>query len=674
MQNLRKLRNIGISAHVDSGKTTLTERILYFSGRIHDMREVKDKSGRGTATMDFDPQEATRGITINSACTQCQWQQHSINIIDTPGHVDFTIEVERSLKVLDGAILVLCGVSGVQAQSFTVDRQMKRYEVPGLAFINKLDLAGADAFQVCQQLRQRLAHNAVLFQLPIGSEKEFRGVIDLLQMRALYFEGDKGREVRVDTIPKHLCAEATAYRQRLLEAVADIDDDVLHCLLEDCEPHIDVLKSAVRRAVISRSLTPVFLGSAYANIGVQPLLDAVLDYLPSPADCNEKAKSVEGEEVQLRADAEAPLVAYVFKLDEDKFGQLSYLRIYQGRLTKGMTVFDPANSRKYKVGRLVRLHAASMQELDQAEAGDIVALFGIDCAGGTTLADAGVDYCLGSMHVPDAVIDLRIEVQNRDMIAKLSRALNRFRKEDPTFRVSSDPESGETIISGMGELHLEVYLERLRSDYQLKINCGRPSVAFRERLNADADFDYLYKKQTGGQGQYARICGRVEVTGEDEFEFIDEVRGGAIPKEYVSSVEQGFREALCEGLNGYPLQNLRIRLTDGQTHENDSSDLAFRTAARRAMRRVLQQCGTTVLEPVMKVEVQSPKDFQGAVISSLSSRRGLISASQIEDEFCRVEAAVPLAEMFAYSSALRSQTQGQAEFSMEFLHYAEKNK
>ncbi len=668
--DLKRLRNIGISAHIDSGKTTLTERILFYTQRIRVMHDVKGKDGVG-ATMDSMELERERGITIASAATHCRWADHFINIIDTPGHVDFTIEVERSLRVLDGAILVLCGVAGVQSQSLTVDRQMRRYEVPRLAFINKLDRSGANPFRVTEQLRDKLKHNAVMMQIPIGLEARFEGVVDLATMKAVYFEGQNGEEIRVEEIPAPLRAQAVEKRQEMLDAVSMFSDELLEAALED-RATPEMIHEAVRRGTVSLKLTPVILGSAYKNKGVQPLLDAVTLYLPSPAEVTNDALDLaqDEEKVVLKSDPDAPLVALAFKLEETRFGQLTYVRIYQGALRKGDAIVNRRTGREVRVGRLVRMHANEMEDITDAMAGDIVALFGIDCASGDTFTSDKINVAMTSMHVPDPVIHLKIKPKDRKMQANVAKALNRFAKEDPTFKTRVDEESGETIISGMGELHLDVYIERMKREYSAEVETGAPQVAYREAISQRAEFNYTHKKQTGGAGQFGRVEGYIEPMETGEFEFVDEIVGGAIPREFIPSLEKGFRSMIKKGrLIGFPVTGLRVVINDGSSHAVDSSDNAFQAAARGAFREVYHRAKPHILEPLMKVSVEGPTEFQGACVRTIMQRRGIIVGTTESEGFARVDADVPLSEMFGYSTDLRSSTQGKAEFTMEFNRY-----
>jgi elongation factor G len=669
MVELSKLRNIGISAHIDSGKTTLTERILFYTNRIHRIHEVKGKDEVG-ATMDFMELERERGITIASAATHCEWNRHHINIIDTPGHVDFTIEVERSLRVLDGAVLVLCGVAGVQSQSMTVDRQMRRYKVPRLAFINKLDRSGANPQRVAKQLVDKLKHNAVLMQLPIGLEQKHEGVIDLVTMQAIYFDGDNGEKIRREEIPADLRADAEAARETMLDAVSLYSDELTEAILEEKVTE-ELIHDAVRRGTISQSLTPVFMGSAYKNKGVQLLLDAVTRYLPCPTDVENTAVDLSNDEapITLASDPNKPLVALAFKLEDGRYGQLTYLRVYQGRIGRASSIVNSRTKRRHKVGRLGRMHASEMEEIEEAFAGDIVAMFGIDCASGDTFTDESIEVAMSSMHVPAPVISLSVKPADNKSQDNMSKALGRFVREDPTFHAGVDPESGQTIISGMGELHLEVYVERMKREYSVEVQTGAPQVAYRETISERAEFHTTHKKQTGGSGQFGKVEGYIEPV-EGAFEFVDDVRGGAIPTEYIPAVEKGFRQAIEKGrLIGFPVTGVRVVLNDGASHSVDSSDMAFQIAGRKAFREAYPKAKPVVLEPVMKLEVESPTEFQGAVLKTVMQRRGTVVGTTEEDGFCRLESEVPLSEMFGYATDLRSCTQGKAEFTMEFARY-----
>ncbi|GAB6063943.1 elongation factor G [Deferrisoma palaeochoriense] len=670
IKDISKIRNIGISAHIDSGKTTLTERILYYTNRIHAIHEVKGKDGAG-ATMDFMELEKERGITIQSAATFCEWADHFINIIDTPGHVDFTIEVERALRVLDGAILVLCAVGGVQSQSITVDRQMNRYKVPRIAFVNKCDRTGANPYRVLDQLRDKLQHNAVLMQIPIGLEADHQGVVDLVKMKAVYFDGDNGEHVRYEDIPENLMEEALARREELLDAASMFDDELMEAVLEERATE-DQIHAAIRKGVLARELTPVFMGSAYKNKGVQPLLDAVVRYLPSPYDIQNVALDMERDEaeVPLESDPEKPTVGLAFKLEDGRYGQLTYVRVYQGVIRKGDTLVNARTGKKFKVGRLCRMHANQMEEIEASNSGDIVAMFGIDCASGDTFCAEGMRLTMTSMYVPEPVISLAVYPKDSKSQVNMSKALNRFSKEDPTFRTFVDPESGETIIQGMGELHLDVYIERMRREYKAEVETGQPQVAYREAISQRAEFDYLHKKQTGGSGQYGRVAGYIEPLEEGEYEFVDQIVGGVIPREYIPSCDKGFQACLKKGsLIGAPITGVRVVINDGAAHSVDSSDMAFQQAAIGAFRQAYPKAKPVILEPVMKVVVETPSEFQGQVLATLNQRRGMIVGTSEDGLYSVIEAEVPLAEMFGYSTVLRSATQGKAEFTMEFAKY-----
>jgi elongation factor G len=672
--NLQNVRNIGISAHIDSGKTTLTERILYYGGRIHAIHEVRGKDGVG-AKMDSMELEREKGITIQSAATQVEWDNHIINVIDTPGHVDFTIEVERSLRVLDGAILVLCGVAGVQSQSITVDRQMKRYNVPRLAFINKLDRQGANPVRVKDMLIEKLHLNAVMAQLPIGLEEKHTGVVDLIEMRAVYFEGDNGETIRYAEIPADMQQSAKDFRNELIAKAADFDEAVAEKFLMEEDVSAEELRSAVRKGVVSLKLVPVFCGSAFKNKGVQTLLDAVNYYLPNPSQVKNHALDLDKneEKVDLVTDPSKPLVALAFKLEDGRFGQLTYMRIYQGTIKKGAFIINSSNQKKVKVPRLVRMHSNEMADIEEAFAGDIVALFGVDCASGDTFTDGQVNYAMTSMHVPNAVISLAIQPKDKNA-PNFSKGLNKFTKEDPTFRVHRDEESGETIISGMGELHLDVYVERMRREFSTEVITGKPQVAFREALGGRAEFDYTHKKQTGGSGQFAKIVGYLEPLPDDsevDFEFVNDIVGGKIPREFIPAVEKGFREQLDKGtLIGFPVVKTRVVLNDGAYHDVDSSEMAFRICAASAFREFYPKTNPIALEPIMKLETSAPEEFQGNVMGQINQRRGIISGTSTNEGYVTVEAEAPLTEMFGYSTDLRSATQGKGEFTMEFSRYA----
>ncbi len=668
--NLDKLRNIGISAHIDSGKTTLTERILFYTQRIHAIHEVRGKDGVG-AKMDSMELEKERGITIQSAATYCNWKGHDINIIDTPGHVDFTIEVERALRVLDGAVLILCSVGGVQSQSITVNRQMTRYNVPRIVFINKCDRTGANPYRVAQQVREKLDLNAVLLQMPIGLEADLKGVVDLVTMKAIYFEGDNGEVIREAEIPAELQEEAEAKREELLDAASMYSEELMEAILEGI-PTEEMIRDAVRIGTLSLELVPVFMGSAYKNKGVQSMLDAVTAYLPTPKDIHNTALDLANDEkeIVLTTNADDPLVSLAFKLEDGRYGQLTYIRIYQGTMKKGDTIINSRDGKKVKIGRLVRMHSDEMEEIQEAASGDIVALFGIDCASGDTFTSPDISVSMSSMFVPEPVISLAIIPEDNKAQINMSKALNRFTKEDPTFKTFVDHETNETIISGMGELHLEVYIERMKREYDAAVEVGQPQVAYRETITQRAEFNYTHKKQTGGSGQFGRVGGFMEPMEEEEYEFVDKIVGGSIPREFISSCDKGFQKSLEKGsLAGASITGVRVTINDGSSHNVDSSDVAFQLAAKGAFKEGYQKAKPVILEPIMKVAVEGPSEFQGAIMGSLNQRRGMIVGTVEEANYTSVESEVPLSEMFGYSTVLRSLTQGKAEFTMEFATF-----
>jgi elongation factor G len=681
--NLKKYRNIGISAHIDSGKTTLSERILFYTGRIHKIEEVR--GGGDGATMDHMELEKERGITITSAATQVQWKDYTINLIDTPGHVDFTVEVERSLRVLDGAVLVLCAVGGVQAQSLTVDRQMKRYHVPRLAFINKMDRTGADPFKVTEQMREKLGGDIILFQIPIGLGETFEAVIDLIEMKAYYNDGERGETVRVADIPESHLEEANKYRQEMLESLSMYSDEMMELLLSEEEVATDLIYSVATDAIRSQDLTPVFMGTAFKNKGVQTLIDAVCRYLPSPLDHKIKAKNWENpdEDFPLEPNKDKPFVGMAFKIVEDPFGQLTFMRIYQGTIEKGGTYFNQRTGRKERFSRVLRMHSDKREEVDKAYAGDIVAVMGIDCASGDTYA-AEAKYCsLENMFVPDPVIKVAINPVDRGSGEKLGKALQRFRKEDPTFQVFTDEETSEVIIAGMGELHLDVYVERIRREYGIEVEVGAPKVSYRETPTIKIDFDYKHKKQSGGSGQYGHIKGHLEPFDEstveleegqkvaDGFLFEESIVSGRIPKQYIPAVEKGMRTAIVKGtLAEYPVVGLRMMLADGSYHDVDSSEMAFQAAARGMFREFMPKTKPQLLEPVMTCEIETPESFQGPIVGDLTGRRGIMESTDMRpDGTVLIVAEVPLSETFGYATDLRSMSQGQATFSMELKGY-----
>ena len=674
-RDIEKIRNIGISAHIDSGKTTLTERILFYTGRIHAIHDVKGKDGVG-AKMDSMELERERGITIKSAATSVQWKDGAINIIDTPGHVDFTIEVERALRVLDGAILVLCGVAGVQSQSITVDRQMRRYKVPRIAFINKLDRAGANPFRVADMLREKLNLNAVLMQIPIGLEDKHEGVVDLVRGKAVYFTGPQGEKMEYREIPDSLKEDYEKYRNEMIEKLADFDDELAEKFLNEEEVSEDLIHKVCRKACLALEITPVFMGSAFKNKGVQACLDAVLAYLPTPYNIQNKALDMEQDEkeVPVEVDPEKPFVGLAFKLEDGRFGQLTYMRIYQGCVKKGDFITNSRTQKRVKVPRLVYMHADDMEDIESASAGDIVAFFGIDCASGDTFCDGKIRWTMTSMFVPEPVMSLAVSPKERSGAANFNKALSKFRKEDPTFFVHRDEESAQTIISGMGELHLNIYIERMKREFSCDVITGQPQVAYRETISQPVDFDYTHKKQTGGAGQFAKVVGRLEPIDQNSvkhYEFVSRISGGRIPKEYIPAVDKGFAEQMKKGpLIGFPIVGIKAYLTDGAYHDVDSSELAFKICAMAAFREFYLKAKPTALEPIMKLEVSCPEEFQGNVIGNINQRRGVIKGTHSTDQFTTIEAETPLAEMFNYSTELRSSTQGKGEFTMEFSHYS----
>ncbi|MDD6929618.1 MAG: elongation factor G, partial [Treponema sp.] len=656
------------------GKTTTSERILFYCNKIHAIHEVRGKDGVG-AVMDNMELERERGITIQSAATQVQWKDTIINLIDTPGHVDFTVEVERSLRVLDGAIMILCAVAGVQSQSITVDRQLKRYHVPRVAFVNKCDRQGANPIRVCNQVREKLGLNAHMMELPIGLEDKLEGVVDLVGMKAIYFDGANGENLRIAEIPENLKADAEKYREELLDAASMFDDSLMEEIMEKGYDGIEEEKiiAAIRKGTLAEQFVGVFCGSAHVNKGIQPLLDAVVRYLPAPNEVKNVALDLDNNEaeVELESVDNKPCVALAFKLDDGQYGQLTYTRVYQGKIKKGEELYNTRTKKRFKVGRLVRMNSAQMEDINEGCAGDIVALFGVDCASGDTFTNGGVNYSMASMFVPEPVISLSITPKDKQAAMQMSKALNRFTKEDPTFQTYTDPESNETIIKGMGELHLAVYVERMKREYNCEVTTGAPQVAYRESICSRGDFNYTHKKQSGGSGQYGRVAGFMEPITEKDYEFVDSIKGGAIPNEFIPSCDKGFQKAMKEGsLIGAPIVGVKVTINDGQSHPVDSNDNAFQIAAIGAFREGYKNANPVILEPIMKVQIAAPNEFQGNVFGLINQRRGIIGESTDENNTTVVNAEVPLSEMFGFSTILRSSTQGKGEFTMEFLKYS----
>ncbi|KJX93453.1 elongation factor G like protein [Zymoseptoria brevis] len=684
---LDKVRNIGIAAHIDSGKTTATERVLFYTGRIKDIHEVRGRDAVG-AKMDSMDLEREKGITIQSAATFCDWikktpdpvtgelkdEKYHINLIDTPGHIDFTIEVERALRVLDGAVMILCAVSGVQSQTVTVDRQMKRYNIPRISFVNKMDRAGANPWKAVDGINQKLKIPAAAVQVPIGAEDQFKGVVDLINMRAIYSEGEKGEIVRYDEVPSDLKDFAEEKRQVLIETLADVDEDIANTFLDERTPTPDEIKAAIRRATISLKFSPVLMGSALADKSVQPMLDAVVDYLPNPAEVENLALDRRRNEAQVKLVSynSLPFVGLAFKLEESNFGQLTYIRVYQGSLRKGQNVTNARTGQKVKIPRIVRMHSNEMEEVNEIGAGEICAVFGVDCASGDTFTEGGLGYSMTSMYVPDPVISLSIRPKHTKDTPNFSKAISRFQREDPTFRVHVDSESSESIISGMGELHLDIYVERMKREYKVEVVTGQPQVAYRETIGAHVKFDHLLKKQTGGAGDYARVIGFLEPTGElGDNQFEQQVVGGNIAEKYLFACDKGFQQACLSGpLLGHRVLGTSMVINDGATHMTDSSELSFKNATQQAFRKAFLSAQPQVLEPLMKTVITAPNEFQGNIVGLLNKRNAVINDTEIGPEEFTVTADCSLNAMFGFSSQLRAASQGKGEFSMEFSHYA----
>lgn len=678
--DVNKIRNIGISAHIDSGKTTLTERLLFYSGKLAEMHEVRGKDNVG-AKMDFMELERQRGITIQSAATYVNWKGTTVNIIDTPGHVDFTVEVERALHVLDGAVLVLCAVGGVQTQTMTVNRQMKRYSVPCVAFINKLDRLGSNPFRVLSQLRSKLNHNAALLQLPIGLESDCEGIIDLIRRKAVYFDEPMGLMVREDEIPSHLRTESEHKRQELIEHVVNVDDHLAEIFLEERQPTEEEVHAAIRRTCIKRTFTPVLVGTALKNKGIQPVLDAIVDYLPNPTEvpnyCLDNTNSIDNPEKVIMDPVRSfdnTFIGLAFKLEAGRFGQLTYVRCYQGGMKKSDTIYNTRTNKKMKVARIVRMNADEMEDINEAFAGDIVALFGVDCAGGDTfVSKGGINFSLESMFIPEPVISMSIKPVNSKDVDNFSKGLSRFTREDPTYHIKYDTEGKETICSGMGELHLDIYAQRLEREYNTKCILGKPKVAFRESLLEPVKFDYQHKRQSGGRGEYGKVIGYMEALPPDmntKLEFVDKTVGTNVPKNFIPAIKKGFLKACEKGiLSGNRVAGVRFVLTDGAHHMVDSNDWSFEQAADMAVKECFDYGMWHILEPVMLVEINAPGEFQGSVMAGMTKRNAVILGTDANEGYFTLYCEVPLNEMFNYSTEIRSMTQGKGEYSMEFSKY-----
>ncbi|MEH1964688.1 MAG: elongation factor G [Nostoc sp.] len=669
---LEKVRNIGIAAHIDAGKTTTTERILFYSGIIHKIGEVHE----GTAVTDWMEQERERGITITAAAISTSWKDHQINIIDTPGHVDFTIEVERSMRVLDGVIAVFCSVGGVQPQSETVWRQADRYKVPRIAFINKMDRTGANFYKVHEQMRDRLRANAIAIQLPIGSETEFQGIIDLVRLRAYIYANDQGTDIQETDIPAELQAQVDEYRVKLVEAVAETDDTLMAKYFEGEELTADEIALALRKGTVAGTIVPVLCGSAFKNKGVQLMLDAVVDYLPAPSEVPPiQGLLPNGDTVERRADDNEPLAALAFKIMADPYGRLTFVRVYSGVLKKGSYVLNASKNKKERISRLVLMKADDRQDVDELRAGDLGAALGLkDTLTGDTICDEGSPVILESLFIPEPVISVAVEPKTKNDMDKLSKALQSLSEEDPTFRVHVDPETNQTVIAGMGELHLEILVDRMLREFKVEANVGAPQVAYRETIRkAVSKVEGKFIRQSGGKGQYGHVVINLE-PGEPGtgFEFVSKIVGGTVPKEYISPAEQGMKESCESGvLAGYPLIDVKATLIDGSYHDVDSSEMAFKIAGSMAMKEAVLKASPVLLEPMMKVEVEVPEDYIGNVIGDLIARRGHIESQSTEQGLAKVTSKVPLATMFGYATDIRSKTQGRGIFSMEFSRYEE---
>jgi elongation factor G len=668
---LEKTRNIGIMAHIDAGKTTTTERILFYTGKIHKIGETHE----GAAQMDWMEQEQERGITITSAATTCFWKDHRINIIDTPGHVDFTAEVERSLRVLDGAVAVFCAKGGVEPQSETVWRQADKYHVPRICFVNKMDIIGANFYRVVDMIKDRLRANPVPVQLPIGKEDSFTGIVDLVNMTAITYGDDLGKQINYVEIPEDMMDLAEEYREKLLDSISEFDDELMMKYLEGEEITAEEIKKVIRKATIDGKITPVLCGSAYKNKGVQPLLDAIVDYLPSPIDIPPvKGVSVDGDEtLERHSSDDEPFSALAFKIVTDPYvGKLAYFRVYSGTLKAGSYIYNATKGKKERIGRILQMHANKRQEIDEVFAGDIAAIVGLkNTTTGDTLCDENHPIVLESMDFPDPVIEVAIEPKTKASQEKMSQALAKLAEEDPTFKTYTNEETGQTIIAGMGELHLEIIVDRLLREFKVEANVGSPQVAYKETITVPVEAEGKYVRQSGGHGQYGHVKIKVEPQEPGKgYEFVNQIVGGVIPKEFIPAVDSGIQEAMDSGiLGGYPVVDIKVTLYDGSYHEVDSSEMAFKIAASMALREALQKAKPVLLEPIMKVEVIVPEEYMGDVIGDINSRRGRIEGMEPRDGVQVVRAFVPLGEMFGYATDLRSKTQGRAVYTMQFDHY-----
>ncbi|WP_456402336.1 elongation factor G [Hydrogenimonas sp.] len=670
---IERVRNIGIAAHIDAGKTTTTERILFYTGLSHKIGEVHD----GAATMDWMEQEQERGITITSAATTCFWKNHQINIIDTPGHVDFTIEVERSMRVLDGAVAVFCAVGGVQPQSETVWRQANKYGVPRMAFVNKMDRIGADFFEVERQIKERLKSNAVPIQIPIGAEDDFQGVVDLVEMKAIIWEEEGfGQKFEVTDIPADLVEKAEEYREKLIEAVAETSEELMEKYFGGEELTVEEIKKGIKQATLDMTMVPMLCGTAFKNKGVQPMLDAVVDYLPAPTEVrNIHAEDLDGNPVEVQSTDDGPFAALAFKIMTDPFvGQLTFIRVYRGIASAGSYVYNSTKGKKERIGRLLQMHSNKREEIKEIHAGEIGACVGLkNTLTGDTLCDEKEKVILERMEFPDPVISVAVEPKTKADQEKMSIALQKLAEEDPSFRVHTDEESGQTIISGMGELHLEILVDRMMREFKVEAEVGQPQVAYRETIKTPVEQEYKYAKQSGGRGQYGHVFLKLEpLEPGSGYEFVDAIKGGVVPREFIPAVDKGVQEAMQNGvLAGYPVEDVKVTLYDGSYHDVDSSEMAFKLAGSMGFKEGAKKANPIILEPIMKVEVEIPEDYMGDVIGDLNRRRGQINSMEDRHGNKIVNAFVPLAEMFGYSTDLRSATQGRGTYAMEFDHYEE---